>query len=122
LNILAPHPYLKRLERALSRMGGLYLAQDIVSAVRVGRMQMFSEGDSIAVTQISLYPRAKVLEILVAVGNLAELRILHDRLLTFAAKIGAGVIQAYGREGWIEDATKRGWKIKARSFVYQKEL
>jgi hypothetical protein len=122
MNILAPHPYLKRLERALARMGGLFIVHDIISAVRAGRMQMFSEGDSIAVTQISLYPRAKVLDILLVVGKLEELRILHDRLLTFAAEVGASVIQAYGREGWIGDATKRGWKVKARSFVYQKEL
>jgi hypothetical protein len=116
------HPYVKKLNRTLARMGGLYLASDILRLVHEGRMQMFAEGDSIAVTQIALYPRAKVLEIMVVVGDLDELRILHDRLLTFAAEIGAGVIQTYGRRGWFPDAERRGWKVKAKNFVYQREL
>jgi hypothetical protein len=117
-----PHPYVKKLDRILDRMGGLYLASDIINLVQEGRMQMFAEGDSIAVTQISLYPRAKVLEILAVVGDLDELRVLHDRLLIFAAEIGASVIQAFGRKGWLPDAERRGWKIKARSFVYQRDM
>jgi hypothetical protein len=116
-----PHPYVKKLDRILDRMGGLYLASDILRLVHEGRMQMFAEGDSIAVTQISLYPRAKVLEILAVVGDINELRILHDKLLIFAAEIGASVIQAFGRKGWLPDAERRGWKIKARSFVYQRD-
>ena len=122
MNVLAPHPYVRKLERVLDRMGGLYLVTDILTAVRAGKMQMFAEGDSIAVTQIALYPRAKALEIVAVVGELEELRILHDRLMTFAAEIGASVIQAYGRKGWLPDATKRGWKIKAQAFIYQKEM
>jgi hypothetical protein len=122
MNVLAPHPYVRKLDRVLDRMGGLYLTSDILRMVREGRMQMFAEGDSIVVTQIALFPRAKMLEIVAVVGDLNELRILHDRLLTFAAEIGANIIQAYGRKGWLEDAQKRGWKVKARSFVYQREL
>jgi hypothetical protein len=115
------HPYERRLNRALERMGGLWLASDILTKVMDGKMQMFALSDSIVVTQISNYPRAKVLEVIVAVGDIDELRVLHDNLLKFAAEVGAGVIQAYGRRGWIPDATKRGWKVKARSFVYQKD-
>jgi hypothetical protein len=118
----SPHPFEKRLARALDRMGGLWLVSDILDAVQAGGMQMFAEGDSIALTQIALYPRAKVLEIILVTGELEALRRLHDRLLIFAAEIGASVIQAYGRKGWMADAQKRGWKIKARSFVYQREM
>jgi hypothetical protein len=103
-------------------MGGLWLVSDILSLVRAGKMQMFAEGDSIAVTQISLYPRAKVLEIILVTGDIEALRILHDRLLIFAAEIGAGLIQAYGRKGWMADAQRRGWKVKTRSFLYQRDM
>jgi vacuolar-type H+-ATPase subunit B/Vma2 len=103
-------------------MGGLWLASDLVSDVIAGKKQMFCLNDSIAVTQISLYPRAKVLEVIVAVGDLDELRELHEKLLEFAAEVGATVVQAYGRRGWIPDAAKRGWKVKARSFTYQLEM
>lgn len=122
MNILAPHPYVKKLERVLDRMGGVYTTQDILTAVRANKMQMFSEGDSIAVTQIVQYPRAKVLDILIVIGNLEQARKLHDRVLAFATEIGASIVQAYGRFGWIEDAKKRGWEIKARNFVYQRTM
>ena len=103
-------------------MGGLYLAQDILAAVHAGKMQMFAEGDSIAVTQIAVFPRGKVLEVIAVVGDINDLRILHDRLLIFATEIGATVIQAFGRKGFLPDAQRRGWRVKARSFVYQREL
>jgi hypothetical protein len=115
-------PYHKKLARVLDRMGALYTTQDILNAIAEGKMQSFVEGDSWAITQIGLYPRAKVLEIVAVVGDLEDLRVLHDRLFAFAAEMGVSVIQAHGRKGWLMDAEKRGWKVKARSFVYQKDM
>jgi hypothetical protein len=117
-----PHPFEKKLNRVLDRMGGLYLTSDIIRLVHEGRMQMFSQGDSIAITQIANFPRGKALEIIAVVGDIDDLRALHDRLLIFAAEIGANVIQAFGRKGFMPDAQRRGWRIKARSFVYQKDM
>jgi hypothetical protein len=117
-----PHPFEKKLNRVLDRMGGLYLTSDIIRLVHEGRMQMFSQGDSIAITQIANFPRGKALEIVAVVGDIDDLRALHDRLLIFAAEIGASVIQAFGRKGFMPDAQRRGWRIKARSFVYQREM
>ena len=117
-----PHPYQKKLDRVLARMGGLYTAQDILDAVHKSKMQMFSQGDSIAITQIGVYPRAKVLEILGVIGDIKDLRILHDRLLIFAAETGCSVIQAFGRKGWLADAQRRGWTTKARGYVYQRDV
>jgi hypothetical protein len=122
MNVLAPHPYVRKLDRVLDRMGGLYRASDILALVREGTLQMFAEGDSIAITQIANFPRGKALEIVAVVGDINDLRTLHDRLLIFAAEIGASVIQAFGRKGFMPDAQRRGWRIKARSFVYQREM
>jgi hypothetical protein len=119
---MTAHPYHRHLARVLDRMGGYYTVQDILNAIAVGKMQSFVEGDSWAITQITVFPRAKVLEILVALGDLNELRILHDRLLVFATEIGASVVQAYGRKGWFPDAERRGWKLKARNYVYQRDM
>jgi hypothetical protein len=116
------HPYHKRLERVLERMGGLYTLNDLLTEIAAGKIQSFVEGDSWAITRIALYPRAKVLEIFLAVGSLDDLRKLHDRVLTFAAEIGAGVVQAYGRRGWFPDAERRGWKVKTINYVYQKDM
>lgn len=115
------HPYHRKLERVLDRMGGFYTLNDILTEIAEGKMQSFVEGNSWVITRIVIYPRAKSLEVFAALGDIEELRVLHDRILDFAAEVGAGVIQAYGRKGWIPDARRRGWRVKARSFVYQKE-
>lgn len=119
---MTAHPYHAKLERVLARMGSLFTPQDILTAIAEDKMQSFVEGDSWAICRVAQYPRARVLEIIVALGDLAECRVLHDRVLQYARDNGIGVVQAYGRRGWIEDAQSRGWKVKARSFVYQREL
>jgi len=116
------HPYHRKLARVLDRMGGLYTLHDILDAIAAGRMQSFMEGDSWAITRVMDHPRGRGLEIFAVVGDLDDLRILHDRLMTYAFEIGARVITAYGRKGWLNDAQQRGWKVKARSFVYQREV
>jgi hypothetical protein len=103
-------------------MGNLYSVQDILTEIAANKMQSFVEGESVAITRIALYPCAKVVEVLAVVGNLDEARRLHDRILIFAAEIGAGVIQAYGRSGWMPDAQRRGWKVIAENYVYQREM
>jgi hypothetical protein len=115
-------PYHRKLARVLDRMGGLYTLNDILTAIAEHRMQSFVENNSWIITQVVPFPRAKVLEVFAAIGDLDDLRVLHDRILDFAAEIGAGVVRAYGRKGWLPDATLRGWRVSARYFVYTKEM
>ena len=117
-----PHPYHAKLKRVLARMGDLYTLDDIRTELAQNTMQSFVEGESVAITRIALYPRCKVVEVLAVVGKLDEARILHDRILIFAAEVGARVIQAYGRQGWLHDAQRRGWKIIAENYVYQRDI
>jgi hypothetical protein len=119
---MTAHPYHARLARALDRMGGLWTLNDILTAIALGKMQSFTEGDSWAVTQIAVFPRATVLEILVAVGNLDDCRILHDRILQYARDHDIGLVQAYGRRGWMPDAKGHGWKVRTASYLYQREM
>ena len=114
--------YRAKLDRLLDRMGGLYLASDLIEAVHVGEMQCLAENDSVAITRIAQYPRAKALEIIGAVGALEDLRRLHDKVLDFADEVNAGVVLAFGRKGWIPDAEARGWRIKAKSYLYAKDM
>ena len=119
---MTPHPYLAKLERVLSRMGDLYRVSDILEAISARRMQSFVEGESIAITRIASYPRAKAVEVLAVVGSLDDARVLHDRVLEFAAREGATAIIAYGRPGWADDARRRGWKVKAKNYVFQRDI
>ena len=116
------HPYHRKLQRVLARMGDLYTLNDILQAISKNEMQSWVEGESWALTRIALYPRAKVVEVLAVVGKLDEARILHDRILIFASEVGARVIQAYGRQGWLHDAQRRGWKVIAENYVFQKDV
>jgi hypothetical protein len=115
------HPYHKKLGRALERMGALYTVNDILDRVAAGTMQSFTEGDSWAITQICVFPRARVLEILLALGSLEDCFRLHDRILQFARANDIGLIQAYGRKGWWQRA-KPGWKIRTTSYLYQRDM
>lgn len=116
------HPYHRHLAKALDRMGGVFSVNDILGAIAEGRMQSFMQGDSWAVTQIADFPRAKLLEILVALGDLEDCRKLHDMVLQFATDHDIGLVQAYGRRGWIRDAKDHGWKVRTTSYLYQREL
>jgi hypothetical protein len=116
------HPFHKKLAAVLDRMGNLYTPQDILNAIAIGKMQSFTEGDSWAITQIALFPRGKVIEIIAMLGDGKDMPRLHDRILDFATEIGAGVIQAYGRKGWKPYALKRGWKVKAEAYVFQRTM
>jgi hypothetical protein len=116
------HPYHAKLARLLDRMGGLYNVNDILQAIAEGRMQSFVEGDSWAITQIAQFPRVRLLEILIALGDLEQCRKLHDRILRYANDHDIGLVQAYGRRGWLDHPLTAGWKIRTKSFLYQREL
>jgi hypothetical protein len=103
-------------------MGATYTVNDILAAIAAGKMQSFAEGDSWAITQVVAFPRTKLLEVLIAIGDLEQCRRLHDRILQYAQDNDIGLVQAYGRRGWIGDAARRGWKVKTTSYLYQREL
>jgi hypothetical protein len=114
--------YIEKLRRALDRMGGLYTVNDLLERIADGRMQAFVEGKSILVTEINLFPRARTLDCIVVAGDLADCRALHARAMRFAAEIGADVVRAIGRRGWLADATKHGWRPLTTSILYVKDM
>ena len=119
---MSAHPYHAKLARLLDRMGGLYTVSDILAAIAAGHMQSFAEGDSWAITQVVQFPRARLLEILIALGDIDECRTLHSRILQYARDNGIGLVQAYGRRGWLDHPLTSGWKIRTKAFLYQREL
>ena len=114
--------YHRKLQRALDYQGGLYALPDILERIAQGVMQSWVQGNSWAVTQISIYPRRRVLEIVAAVGDLGDCRILHGKILAFASEKNVDLVAAYGRRGWARDADRNGWKIKSESYLYHREL
>ena len=114
--------YQQKLARVLDAMGGLYLVDDLLSAIAEDRMQSFSIGNSWAITQVNQFPRAKRLQIIAAVGDMGDMVALHDRILDYAADINAGLVSTLGRRGWMPQAREHGWRLKAKNYLYHKEM
>ncbi|HEY1878302.1 MAG TPA: hypothetical protein VGG68_00065 [Caulobacteraceae bacterium] len=120
--IVTMHPYYKKLARVLDRMGDIYALDDILARLGDGRMQSFARGNSFAVTEVASFPRRKVLDILLAVGDLDDCVRLHDDIVDFADAQSASLVRAYGRRGWMPWMADRGWRCLTKNFVYQKDM
>ena len=114
--------YHKKLERVLDRMGSLYTVDDLLTRIFEGKMQSFCCRNSWMITQVVDFPRARQLQVVALVGDLADIDALHAKLLAYADEANVGLLSAYGRSGWIPEAFAHGWRLKARSFLYHKEL
>ena len=114
--------YQQKLDRVLDRMGAVYTFGDILERLGDGRMQSFAHGNSMLITQINVYPRAKALDFLAAVGDLADWPAIHDQALSFADKHDISLIRAYGRRGWMPHIRDHGWRALTTNQVYVKEL
>jgi len=103
-------------------MGGLYLTSDLLTEISANRMQSFAVNNSWAITQVNQFPRAKRLHIVAAVGDMGDMPALHDKILTYADSENAGLVSAFGRRGWMPIARELGWRLKAKSYLYQKDI
>ncbi|HEX5211638.1 MAG TPA: hypothetical protein VFW22_07885 [Pseudolabrys sp.] len=114
--------YEQKLARVLDAMGGLYTLGDILTRIDDGRMQSHVVNSSWAVTEIGDFPRARKLNILAVVGDLADHEALEAKVLSYADDVNAGLISAYGRRGWLPHAEALGWRLKTKSYLYHKDL
>lgn len=114
--------YYRKLARVLDCMGSIYTFGDILERLKDGRMQSFARGNSMLVTQINCFPRAKALDFVLAVGDLDDCLKIHDDAVRFADEQNISVIRAYGRRGWMPFVRDHGWRLKTVNQVYMKEL
>jgi hypothetical protein len=114
--------YRAKLAKALERAGGLYELSDILERIEDGRMQAHVSRETVAVTEISVYPRRRVLTIILLAGDLADGESLHAQVLDFARKVECDAIIAQGRHGWARLAKSHGWKTVSQNMVFRKEV
>jgi hypothetical protein len=108
-------------------MGGLYEFDDILTEISRGNMQSFSNGESWVVTQVHKAPRKTAIEIFFAVGNMNEVLELEDEIIEFGRKLGATVLLASGRKGWLRrkmqtDVRWRSCKWRTHSAVFMRDI
>lgn len=111
-----PHEMFARLRKLLEYQGGFYTVEDILQCIQVGTMQSFAQGDTWVVTQVHEFPRKKVLDIVFVLGERQDLHELEPQLEAFKQEIGADMMTATGRMGWLRSAFK-GWEAHSVNFV-----
>lgn len=117
-----PCPYYRKLARVLDVMGALYTVDDLLTAIAAGKMQSHIIGNSWAITEICDFPRARKLNILAVVGDMPDIEALERKVLEYASDVNAGLVSAYGRKGWIPQALALGWRVKAKSILFHKDM
>ena len=103
------------------------MLEDVQSAVARRDMQLWviHNGPAITavcVTEITKWPRAKVLTALIVAGvdMPAWVAQLDALLMDYARSCGCSVLDAHGRHGWKKTLEKLGWKSAA--VTYAKEV
>lgn len=107
-------------EDVLRRMGGTHTVEDVLDAINKGTMQSFSDGDTWVVTQVIVFPQKRVLEIFLVVGTLEGVQRIEPAVMDFAKQVEAGLVRAFGRDGWLPVSKGYGWHDGMR--VYWKEI
>lgn len=111
----------KWIRKALALNGGTHEDYDIAAGIQDGRFQLFVHGDTIAITELVVYPNGKDLNIFLAGGHLDELEEAIPGVEEFARREGCKRITLTGRCGWSRSfLRKRGYEVKR--IVMMKEL
>lgn len=108
----------KRLDRALRLAGNTHTIEDITQSISRGDMQCFVYGDSFVLTEIATTPRARYLNVFLAVGDLS-LMALQKELEEFAVKNDCKWMQTLGRHGWKAVLPAYGWEPTHTLFIHK---
>lgn len=114
--------HMERIESALRKFGDLYSWLDVLDACAHGNMQMLSEGDSFVVVKIADFPKRRVLDIVLAYGDLKELHVLKSRVYQFGVTYNCSKVMAtFARDGWDKEIVEGdGWERVGS--IYVKDL
>ena len=124
MNAITPNAevYRAKLAKALARAGDLYALDDLLERIGDGRMQAHVSRETIAITEISVYPKARTLTMILLAGDLDDGEDLHRQVLDFARKMECDAVVAQGRHGWARLAKSHGWRIVSENAVYVREV
>ena len=111
----------KHLENALEYSAGMFDLQDILDTIAISEMQLWAGEDSVIVSQISVYPRKKILHLPFVGGNLEELERMAPSIVEFAKFINCDMITTAGRRGW-ERTFLRQYNFKPMHYAMYSEI
>ena len=108
------------IESALAYGGGTHLYEDIVEAIVAGKMQLWPAENSCLVTEITLFPRKKVLHVFLGGGDLDEIIGMHESVVQWAIDQGCASLTMTGRKGWGKPLKSSGWE--SQLVLYEKRF
>jgi len=98
------------IESALAYSGGTHDFFDIVRGVMSGHMQLWAGDNGCAVTEITVYPKRRILHVFLAGGNMQQILDFEASAIEFAKLNGCNALSLAGRKGWAKVHKDRGWK------------
>jgi len=97
------------IESALVYSGGTHEYMDIVDGVLSGHMQLWAGDSGCAVTEISVFPRKKVLHVFLAAGDMDQIVDFQESAIEFAKMNGCDSMTIAGRSGWKRVLKSHDW-------------
>ena len=98
------------IDRALRYSGGTHTFEDVRDAVAEGRMQLWENAQSMAITEIIVYPRKKVLHIFLASGTMQGVQDMLRAAEDWGRMQGCEAVTFAGRRGWRRVMNKQGFR------------
>lgn len=102
--------YREMIDSALAYSGGTHTFEDVVDLVASGRAQLWPAERGVAVTEIIVYPRKRVLHIFLAAGEMDQLLDMIESAEQWGRTQGCTSLTMSGRMGWQRVLNKQGFK------------
>lgn len=88
------------LQRAIARSLGVVSVDDVLERIDQHRLTLWKAANSVAVSEVNRLPQKTVVNIVLAAGELSDMRELAARIEDYAKSIGADMVTIVGRRGW----------------------
>ena len=104
------HDYRELIESALAYSGGTHEFADVVELVATGKAQLWPAPRGVAITEIIVYPRKRVLHCFLAAGELDQIIDMIDSAVAWGKAQGCASLTLSGRMGWQRVLDRHGFK------------
>ena len=99
------------VQAALDRGSGEYRLEHLWRALEDGEAQLWTDGESVAITMPVEYPATWLLYVLVAAGAVGGVETMWPEIQAFARERGCSAVQFFGRPGWRRSGVlPEGWR------------
>lgn len=109
----------QEIKNALSYAEGTHTYDDIVNMVLQNRVSFFPLEHSFIITEVTVYPQTKHLNLFLTGGEMLEVLSMQGFMEELAIKEGCSAIVVTGRKGWMKVLAKQGWQYSHTTVIYK---